>query len=876
MKRMFEKTRLEYIRSAKSNHLDYSGPMKVRRGREQTPPSSPQADQPRFSGTLDTGHSGRKHSVVKQLCDRAGAEESSIDNQLPVGSVSNGQPREASISEVLARINPNHNKHLRRSTRTITESKRPSVSLFDAAIDEPIIERYSKTHDLGEPWKKPLTYPKMGKKKITVEFSDLERLDEGEFLNDNLLSFYLRFLEHTLEEERPCLAKRVYFFNTFFFATLMNTHKGKKGFNYEGVQKWTRNVDLFTYDYIVVPINEATHWYLAIICNMPALDRNLSFEDEGACSQAKSAPVLEVKGTMEHQQSSLSPSGDALGDGSFDRAEDRHEPDENGTRRSFEVMTLDAIPQSPPANHVTYHDSQKPRTGGSKNEDEEMLDVPSHDALSLPKENGRKSDSDYVRGNDENTIEGQCETPQTAGRSKKGKRKSGPPPVTKTCPDKPVIITFDSLGLPRSSTIRILKDYLREEAKAKRGGMEFEPGDIKGITATHIPQQDNYYDCGVFLLGYVAKFLEDDPKEFIAKIIKREYDETKDWPKLKPSLLRSNIRDQVLKLHNDQVAERFHEKDAQKHGKQAQKQDVKYPSSPARPEDSMTIVSQKAHQIMDEVAEEVPRAPFSAGSTTQDESNRNKRDSGGQDIEKLIASMFPTSEGTEDTAQLSELAKADLHDQEVHPSEMDEAVPKKKIQMVPNPFDDESSVILVESQSQQNISAPKSFTDSHPAPEPTRKSLELPAEIQDSQPSQTLQTFTKVLSESAKKDAPSVSEHEKLFSGSPIGKMEDPRATSRRKVREEAAARTKKVSIKDPVPVSQQEEISQHVPTEDPRAAKRRKVQEENAAAAEAQKVIGEHDVDFTSWAQPAASPIRRRKKAWTIQTNDEVINIDD
>ena len=40
----------------------------------------------------------------------------------------------------------------------------------------------------------PVVYPAQGSKRATVDWIDLERLDEGEFLNDNLISFYLRYV----------------------------------------------------------------------------------------------------------------------------------------------------------------------------------------------------------------------------------------------------------------------------------------------------------------------------------------------------------------------------------------------------------------------------------------------------------------------------------------------------------------------------------------------------------------------------------------------------------------------------------------------------------------------------------------------------------
>jgi sentrin-specific protease 7 len=55
-------------------------------------------------------------------------------------------------------------------------------------------EKYSAVHGLGKPWGGPMVYPLEGERKtqVSVEQHDLERLDEGEFLNDNLIDFYMR------------------------------------------------------------------------------------------------------------------------------------------------------------------------------------------------------------------------------------------------------------------------------------------------------------------------------------------------------------------------------------------------------------------------------------------------------------------------------------------------------------------------------------------------------------------------------------------------------------------------------------------------------------------------------------------------------------
>ncbi|KAI8299952.1 Ubiquitin-like-specific protease 2 [Colletotrichum sp. SAR11_59] len=104
-----------------------------------------------------------------------------------------------------------------------------------------------------------------GKHKATVIRDDIFRLDEGQFMNDNLIWFYMKYLQVKLEKENKQTHDRIYFMNTYFYPKL--TEKSGRGINYEGVRSWTTKVDLFSYDYIVVPVNEQAHWYLAIICH---------------------------------------------------------------------------------------------------------------------------------------------------------------------------------------------------------------------------------------------------------------------------------------------------------------------------------------------------------------------------------------------------------------------------------------------------------------------------------------------------------------------------------------------------------------------------------------------------------------------------------
>ena len=387
-------------------------------------------------------------------------------------------------------------------------------------------QRYSKIHGLGRRWAKPLTYPSQGKKRTTVEWDDLERLDEGEFLNDNLISFYMRWLEFEAEKVKPAVSRQIYLFNSFFYERLTSSGPTRRGINYEAVRKWTRGVDIFTYDYVVVPVNESAHWYVAVICNLPALNRQLA-----ALDLDLSSPQDEAQDFRGKEPSAPLDVPKRVGEDDAAASFAEMRLDSDGIKTVDDVSLGCASPtRQPPDIGQRRLDYQPPE--------------PVHDRSSNKTPEPQHIDDGKVDASETET--------QRLTKAKKQKRL---PPLRTFDPDRPTIITFDSFGTAHPAAIRILKQYLHEEASDKRGEMGFEDKELQGVTAKNIPQQDNFCDCGVFLLGYMEKFFE-NPREFITKVMRREWDIKTDWPRLDPSAMRSNIRDLISRLHEEQCKEK--------------------------------------------------------------------------------------------------------------------------------------------------------------------------------------------------------------------------------------------------------------------------------------------------------------------------------
>jgi Ulp1 family protease len=103
-------------------------------------------------------------------------------------------------------------------------------------------------------------WPKGARDSVSITELDLARLEPNEFLNDVIIDFYLMWIRDKIVP--PKLRNKIYFYNSFFYNLL--TRKSQGG-SYHKVKKWTKHVNIFDYDYLVVPINQHFHWRVCIV-----------------------------------------------------------------------------------------------------------------------------------------------------------------------------------------------------------------------------------------------------------------------------------------------------------------------------------------------------------------------------------------------------------------------------------------------------------------------------------------------------------------------------------------------------------------------------------------------------------------------------------
>ncbi|NWU66979.1 SENP2 protease, partial [Pterocles burchelli] len=91
--------------------------------------------------------------------------------------------------------------------------------------------------------------------KLRVTREDIRTLQGLCWLNDEVINFYMSLLmERSKKEGYPL----VHAFTTFFYTKLVSG-------GHQAVKRWTKAVDLFKQDLVLVPINLRKHWTLAVI-----------------------------------------------------------------------------------------------------------------------------------------------------------------------------------------------------------------------------------------------------------------------------------------------------------------------------------------------------------------------------------------------------------------------------------------------------------------------------------------------------------------------------------------------------------------------------------------------------------------------------------
>ncbi|CAH1402245.1 unnamed protein product [Nezara viridula] len=311
--------------------------------------------------------------------------------------------------------------------------------------------------------------PPPAKGGISINTEDYACLKEDQFLNDVIIDFYLKYLWLNVlsEEDR----KRTHIFSSFFYKRLTMCPPRQSG-NQENqklspaekrharVKGWTKSVDIFEKDFIIIPINERSHWFLGIIC-FPGLTGPVRMSDNQAVPN-----VIRKKTDASVLAGGLTPA-------------------------KIYGTTITVVPKDkitiPKAPTISLLEPDEERDGESDRDEAEADD-----------DDMEPNTTDEESGKDEDLMDEA--TPRV-----NSKTKAPSEPIK-----QPSILIFDSLACTsRSRVCATLREYLLIEWKVRHRGKlrDFSKDVFKGAVPK-VPQQTNYIDCGVYVLQYVEAFFK--------------------------------------------------------------------------------------------------------------------------------------------------------------------------------------------------------------------------------------------------------------------------------------------------------------------------------------------------------------------------------
>ncbi|XP_072306023.1 sentrin-specific protease 1 [Eucyclogobius newberryi] len=90
---------------------------------------------------------------------------------------------------------------------------------------------------------------------LSLTRKDLQTLNNLNWLNDEVINFYMNLL---VERSKETALPSVNTFNTFFYPKLRSS-------GYSAVRRWTKRMDIFSKDILLVPVHLGVHWCLSVV-----------------------------------------------------------------------------------------------------------------------------------------------------------------------------------------------------------------------------------------------------------------------------------------------------------------------------------------------------------------------------------------------------------------------------------------------------------------------------------------------------------------------------------------------------------------------------------------------------------------------------------
>ncbi|KAL0209622.1 hypothetical protein RCL1_008460 [Eukaryota sp. TZLM3-RCL] len=92
---------------------------------------------------------------------------------------------------------------------------------------------------------------------LEITANDLSTLKPRNWLNDEIINFYFQLIMD--RSKRSSKLPKIHVMSTFFYPKI------SKKYSYSAVQRWTKKVNIFQCDKVLIPIHLGNHWTLCVI-----------------------------------------------------------------------------------------------------------------------------------------------------------------------------------------------------------------------------------------------------------------------------------------------------------------------------------------------------------------------------------------------------------------------------------------------------------------------------------------------------------------------------------------------------------------------------------------------------------------------------------
>ncbi|KAJ7411107.1 Sentrin-specific protease 6 [Pitangus sulphuratus] len=442
---------------------------------------------------------------------------------------------------------------------------------------------FDDDEEIGEPHtvfigpiEKLIVYPPSpAKGGISVTNEDLHCLNEGEFLNDVIIDFYLKYL--VLEKLKKEDADRIHVFSSFFYKRLnqrerRNIHETSNLSRTE-LKEASRPIANIEYALKISascqekPKYEPNPHYHENATmpmkssssdgesNAPSpLPNELDAQNSPSKSTAKktltkkyNTALIDPNTETEDSESSCCRQSPCRGKSAFKKLNqidsDVEEPntvesachkldhrtlDKNGIQGEFTAAS-----QSMDGLHKIRLNYSEDSADGSKLNEDELIDF------------SEDQDNQEDSSDDGGLVDDNCSSEMGQWYLK--------PTICK----QPCILLMDSLrGPSRSNVVKTLREYLEVEWEVRKGSKRSFSKDVMKGSNPKVPQQNNFSDCGVYILQYVESFFENPILSFELPM------NLTDWfPRPRMKTKREEIRKLILKLQEQQNKEKKGQRD---------------------------------------------------------------------------------------------------------------------------------------------------------------------------------------------------------------------------------------------------------------------------------------------------------------------------